>query len=622
MSPARPSPLNISLIYAAVAAGWILGSDSLVGLFLQTPEQITLVSTLKGYFFVFCTSVLLYGLLRWRWGDEPLRSRRQTPNSLVYSLPIVLLTLTAGLYTLHQKEASEGARLQDMVQVRLQMLDAWLAERQVDAEIMFNDPFLSQAYRRWRQKGDLASRDYLFSHLSVYARQGIFEVCVLFDESGQVLWQSEPVKAGLDRDFRQSLLAAASRSSVTRLRPHREASGQVRLDFLCPLQPKASPATPSPMVLLRGYPARHLPAGLFAWTGTRSGEMVLFQREGQEIYYLHPLGVIKNQRLPLSQPQLLAARVAAGEVNKPIKALDYAGKPVLGVGSEVLDTGWFLQAKLERSEIYALAAGELVWIALAGVLGLLTAATAARLNTQRQLLAIAAATRQAQEERMRATRLLASIADNSSDAIFAKDLQGRYLLFNRAAQQWADKTEQEVLGQDDRAIFPESAAQISSNDQKVLAENASLTFQEELGSQTFQVAKGPIHDESGQIIGIYGVSRDISGRLKAELERQSQLEELRRWQHLTLGREERMLDLKEQVNRLLVAGGKPPAYSSLETSAEQGPLSPDQERRALLSLLEDQRLAQQELRASEMRYRMLAASKGLSLNQRLELLKK
>lgn len=606
MHSTRPSPLNISLIYAVVAAGWILVSDSLVGWFLQTPEQITLVSTLKGYFFVFCTSVLLYGLLRWRSGEEQSGSRLQMPSSLVYSLSILLLTLTAGLYTLHKKEASEGARLQNMVEVRLQMIDAWLAERQVDAQILFSDPFLSHAYRRWRQKGDLAGRDYLFSHLAVYARQGIFEVCVLFDENGQILWQSKPLDGALDPDFRQSLLAAASRSSVTRLRPQREASGQVRLDFLCPLQTKALPATPGPMVLLRGYPARHLPAGLFAWTGTRSGEMVLFQREGQEIYYLHPLGVIKNQRLPLSQPQLLAARVAAGEVDKPLKALDYAGRPVLGVGSEVPGTGWFLLAKLERSEIYALAATDLVWISLAGLLGLLSAGTAARLNTQRQQLAIAAATRQAQEERMRATRLLAAIVDSSSDAIFAKDLQGRYLLFNRAAQQWVHKTEQEVLGQDDRAIFPENVDQICSNDQKVLAENASLTFQEQVGSSTFQVAKAPIHDETGQIIGICGVSRDITRRLEAERERQSQLEELRRWQHLTLGREERVLDLKEQVNRLLVASGQPPAFSSLDSSAEQGPLSADQERRALLSLLEDERLAQQELRESEMRYRILA----------------
>ncbi len=518
MYSARPSPFNISLIYAAVAAGWILVSDSLVGWFLQTPGQITLASTLKGYFFVLCTSMLLYGLLRWRWGEEPASSRRQGPNSLLYSLPILLLTLTASLYTLHEKEASEGARLQDMVQVRLQMLDAWLAERQVDAEIMFRDPFLSDAYQRWRQKGELAGRDYLFSHLAVYARQGIFEVCVLFDEDGQMLWQSKPLDGSLDKDFRKSLLAAAGRKSITRLRSYRETSGQIRLDFLCPLQPKALPGTRGPIVLLRGYPARHLPAGLFAWSGTRSGEMVLFQRDGQDIVYLHPFGVSKNQRLPLSRPHLLASRVAAGEVNKPLKALDYAGRPVLGVGCEVPGTGWFLIAKLERSEIYALVAGDLAWIALAGLLGLLSAGTAARLNTQRQQLAIAAATHQAQEEQMRATRLLASIADSSSDAIFAKDLRGRYLLFSRAALQLADKTEQEVLGQDDRAIFPENADQLWSNDQKVLAENASFTFQEELGSSTFQVAKGPIHDEAGQVIGIYGVSRDITRRLQAEQE--------------------------------------------------------------------------------------------------------
>jgi hypothetical protein len=40
------------------------------------------------------------------------------------------------------------------------------------------------------------------------------------------------------------------------------------------------------------------------------------------------------------------------------------------------------------------------------------------------------------------------------------------------------------------------------------------------------------------------------------------LDELRRWQQLTLGREGRVLDLKREVNALLGRLGEAPAYPS------------------------------------------------------------
>jgi hypothetical protein len=44
-----------------------------------------------------------------------------------------------------------------------------------------------------------------------------------------------------------------------------------------------------------------------------------------------------------------------------------------------------------------------------------------------------------------------------------------------------------------------------------------------------------------------------------------QLEELRRWHVITSGREERILELKHEVNVLLVQTGQPARYPSAET---------------------------------------------------------
>jgi two-component system, cell cycle sensor histidine kinase and response regulator CckA len=58
--------------------------------------------------------------------------------------------------------------------------------------------------------------------------------------------------------------------------------------------------------------------------------------------------------------------------------------------------------------------------------------------------------------------------------------------------------------------------------------------------------------------------RDITERKKTEVMINDQLEELRRWQSATLGREDRVLQLKNEVNRLLVEAGKPPRYASAQ----------------------------------------------------------
>ena len=58
------------------------------------------------------------------------------------------------------------------------------------------------------------------------------------------------------------------------------------------------------------------------------------------------------------------------------------------------------------------------------------------------------------------------------------------------------------------------------------------------------------------------VIRDISARQQTETHLRQQLDELRRWQEATLGREARILELKHEVNALLAQVGQPPRYTS------------------------------------------------------------
>ncbi|MBI5005723.1 MAG: PAS domain S-box protein [Nitrosomonadales bacterium] len=119
------------------------------------------------------------------------------------------------------------------------------------------------------------------------------------------------------------------------------------------------------------------------------------------------------------------------------------------------------------------------------------------------------------EDKTRAMQLLNSIATGSSDAIFAKDLQGRYLLFNEAAARNVGKQVAEVLGKDDTAIFkPEDAARVMEDDRHIIEAGKVMTWNHTLstatGTKVFSTTQGPLHDMDGKIVGVFGIARDIT----------------------------------------------------------------------------------------------------------------
>jgi len=117
--------------------------------------------------------------------------------------------------------------------------------------------------------------------------------------------------------------------------------------------------------------------------------------------------------------------------------------------------------------------------------------------------------------------MLAAIADASSDAIFAKDETGCYLLFNNAASRFVGKPGKAVIGSDDRRLFPPDQAElIMSIDRRVRLSGEAETNEEvvdtAVGRRVFLATKGPLRGADGKVFGTYGISRDITERKMEE----------------------------------------------------------------------------------------------------------
>jgi PAS domain S-box-containing protein len=131
------------------------------------------------------------------------------------------------------------------------------------------------------------------------------------------------------------------------------------------------------------------------------------------------------------------------------------------------------------------------------------------------------ALRRTEEARQENYELLKTIMEGTTDAIFVKDRQGRYLMLNSPGARFIGKPVDELIGKDDTALFsPETARAIMAGDQQVMASGEIQTY-EDVGTaagvtRIYLSTKWPYRDAQGNIVGLIGVSRDITERKRAE----------------------------------------------------------------------------------------------------------
>jgi PAS domain S-box-containing protein len=117
--------------------------------------------------------------------------------------------------------------------------------------------------------------------------------------------------------------------------------------------------------------------------------------------------------------------------------------------------------------------------------------------------------------------LLNTLIESIAEPIFAKDAQGRYVLLNRSGAELLGRPPSEILGYTARDVLPgEIAVKIAALDAQVMASGRPDCMEEELERegrrQLYAVTKAPWKDDSGAIIGIVDVTRDITERKRHE----------------------------------------------------------------------------------------------------------
>lgn len=170
-----------------------------------------------------------------------------------------------------------------------------------------------------------------------------------------------------------------------------------------------------------------------------------------------------------------------------------------------------------------------------------------------------------------------ALLQSAADGVVACDASGTLALFNQTARAWH--------GMDALALPPEEWARhyaLLDADGRAPLATADIPLLRAIRGETVQnlgmviaakgqpprhvlASGGPFFDAQGRKLGAVISMRDITERKHAEAQRQEHLTELQRSFDALLGREDRVQELKREVNQLLKSQGEPARYPSEDT---------------------------------------------------------
>jgi len=111
--------------------------------------------------------------------------------------------------------------------------------------------------------------------------------------------------------------------------------------------------------------------------------------------------------------------------------------------------------------------------------------------------------------------LLNSVFEGTGDALYVKDLEGRYVIVNKTYADFLQLPVRDVIGKTTpQLIDSETAKRIAAQDREVIEAGTGKRFEYDvvLDGQTHHLltTKAPQRDATGKIVGVIGVLRDIT----------------------------------------------------------------------------------------------------------------
>ena len=452
---------------------------------------------------------------------------RVVPGVAVF-LVVALIAAWTIWSDFRSERAQAAARLESVAELRATQVQAWLDRHMNFARFLDDSPAMAELFLRWRDDHDEeAGRAVLQRAIESRIADGA-DSALLLDEHGDVLARELPAQREVAPELRATFWRAIAAHESTRSSVYWRKGTELplRLDIVVPYLRTGNP--PRGAMVMRIDPRRTLFPLIESWpVPSATADTVLWDRVGDRLVNLSNLRRAPDSSGTIVQDiaasRLPVARFMRGEVPRgvAVQGVDFWGRQVLAVGRPVPGTDWWLATKMDVAEVDAPAwahARATIAVAVLVLLGLLLSY---RLWSQRRALERGRRERGEQRARLQAFALLEAIAQSASDAIYAKDREGRYTYCNKAAAALMGLAPEQVLGRTNAQLFdPATAARMSADDRRAMAGEQRGAFEETIASPRGLVhvlsTKGPLVDAEGSLLGMLGVSRDVMEMREAQ----------------------------------------------------------------------------------------------------------
>jgi len=180
------------------------------------------------------------------------------------------------------------------------------------------------------------------------------------------------------------------------------------------------------------------------------------------------------------------------------------------------------------------------------------------------------------EERRRTEARTRLILHSAGEGILGVDSEERVTFLNRAAERLLGYSGSELIGKGvhetihhshaDGGAYPRDRCpmvRVSAGGQEEHIDNEVL-WRRDGSSFSSEYSVVPIIDEGGAAVGAVVVFRDVTAQRRNAVELNQRLEELERFNTLTVSREERMIELKREINAALQELGREGRYKIVQ----------------------------------------------------------
>jgi PAS domain S-box-containing protein len=408
-----------------------------------------------------------------------------------------------------------------------------------------------------------------------------------------------------------------------------ERDQQVHLGILVPILDESDANRPLGVFFLRIDPTVYLYPFIKRWpTPSPTAETLLLRRDGNDVLYLNDLRHQTNTalalRLPLTRTEVPAVRAALGQTGIMI-GVDYRGVPVLSFGRAVPDSPWLMIAKIDLTEVNTPMRERLLQIVV--LIGILLFGSGAgvglvwrqqRVKFFRDMAASAEVLRLAEREYHElfesASDALLLIASDTGQVIDANNKAGELYGYERdelLTRKSADLSEnpeetsrriheaQSKPGQvfslpmrlhrkKDGTVFPAeiiTRSLIREGQPVLFVTCRDITERKQAEADWAQSRAAELNILEDVIAARDQVKQantsllsEIAERKQAEEALRQQTEELRanndeleRFNRNVVGRELRMIELKEEINELCRRLGEPPRHATDQLQTDSVP---------------------------------------------------